>query len=306
MRSIQRLSGLLSSLVFLISFITVSSAQFTIPDPCQITDIFGVSCTPIYQYNYSRPVSQNGCNFTVHFRVATNCSFKQWSIVDITPKPGNTCTFQQMFEEALVWFLQTDPVNFGPDEDECEDNYLAVNATCWHEVLEEVNGEYIVHWQPCNSSSCCVTQYRVCDNGGTKSWSRFDFESPEEDCSTSCGNNSEYVCDIQSIDVIDRSPGATKITGRSRDRADDVILSAFPNPTSQTVSLTVSPAQDAEAEIRLYSANGALIWLVKAQFTAGEVRNFEYDVSDLPDGAYFVQISGSAQTSTAMITITNN
>ncbi|NJN33927.1 MAG: T9SS type A sorting domain-containing protein [Saprospiraceae bacterium] len=78
----------------------------------------------------------------------------------------------------------------------------------------------------------------------------------------------------------------------------------FPNPAADKISLNFAFEQDDTYTVSLSDLNGKIVRLIKKDNPfKGSTQNLELNVSDLPNGMYFVKIAGNIEYFTEKIVI---
>jgi hypothetical protein len=73
------------------------------------------------------------------------------------------------------------------------------------------------------------------------------------------------------------------------------LLSLFPNPSNAQINLQIYSPQNDEIQISIKDLNGRIIAFFDKNITEGENR-FSQDISDLPNGIYFLQLKNDSET----------
>lgn len=67
-------------------------------------------------------------------------------------------------------------------------------------------------------------------------------------------------------------------------------LQLSPNPASETVKISFRPVNSFKGSVRLLDLLGKTIWKSESDFVAG-TNNLELDVSEIPNGLYFIELT---------------
>lgn len=295
MRTYLKAASLAIASLILLASSPQAYSQFTIPPPCD--DVLS-GCQPSWStQTFVTNVSNNSCAFKLSYKVATNCGRQDIAILDLEEFPNNNCTFDQMYEEAMVRILSGNPQDLEPNEEgECDVTYRFTAGTCWEEVIEVDGTETIVHWQPCDATPCCITEFLVCNptpGKDNRTWSLSSIpQDPVVDCELSCGSNSHDACEIATEDIDGRSPGATKPSNQLYfGTSEDLTITVYPNPARDRPQIVIEGAAGDEGVLQIYDAIGKLVLMQDVQFGSNGTSTVDADFSYLAEGMYSITLN---------------
>jgi len=98
------------------------------------------------------------------------------------------------------------------------------------------------------------------------------------------------------LNAISANPALSQINGNGSD--DKFNLTAFPNPSSSSITINYQLPENTLVKLMIFSADGSIGKVLYAgKHTAGDYKE-TYDVSSLAPGQYFYQL----QTETELVT----
>lgn len=75
-------------------------------------------------------------------------------------------------------------------------------------------------------------------------------------------------------------------------------LIAFPNPTTESITIEVTPSISEEGTLRILNVQGKMLQQKNIQLQSGLPQQFKFDLSTYPRGIYFVNLTTAHSVST--------
>ncbi|MFN5355631.1 MAG: T9SS type A sorting domain-containing protein [Bacteroidota bacterium] len=125
-----------------------------------------------------------------------------------------------------------------------------------------------------------------CENTYTYSQLNYSLTKINENYHEGTVNNCFLSCPINGV-------GSLRGLTIPQDESFDLTWSLVPNPASEFVRVTLQADSDTRLVLELLDASGRRLDIMyRSEFSAQQPQSFDYTVSGIPDGTYFVKVTG--------------
>ena len=207
-----------------------------------------------------------------------NPQFSDYEITSIVMS-GDSCTNcsllseQEIFQFALGYLLKYGPLT-PPGDGQCQTSWRTVNATCWKLFP---NGKY----EKCpDTEGCCWSQYRICNNGGSLTYTKIDGSNVQDTCWKIVTHICGFVCDLLPLEIY-QDPMTVDNGG---EHMNGKYSFAVPNPSSESTEILFDYRQIGKVELTVFDKLGRNILSTKFDKTS---RILKMPIkNDFPSGVY--------------------